>query len=211
MPRLAWTPDPAATIESARCSPRVSRRPRPERRRGRRRADAAVRPRLRRSHGHQSDGGGYRVPAGLLARSAIRRAPYDPQPLGSAAAREAVAADYDRRGVHVPSSHIVLTASSSESYSLLFKLLCDPGDSVLVPTPSYPLFEHLARLERSHALPYRHEYHGRWTLDLDDLAQRDRGAHAGRAGRQPQQPDGRMLKRDELTALLAFCARTAWR
>ena len=73
---------------------------------------------------------------------------YDPQPFGAAPARAAVAADYHRRGVHVPASHVALTASSSESYAFLFKLLCDPGDSVLVPTPSYPLFEHLTRLEQ---------------------------------------------------------------
>jgi alanine-synthesizing transaminase len=131
---------------------------------------------------------------------------YDPQPLGSTPARAAVAADYHRRGVHVPSSHIVLTASSSESYAFLFKLLCDPGDSVLVPTPSYPLFEHLTRLEQVHALPYGTQYHGTWSLDLDDL--RDTIERRTRAILvvSPNNPTGGWLKRDELTALLGFCA-----
>ena len=62
-------------------------------------------------------------------------------------AREAVAADYARRGIDVAADRIVLTASTSEAYSLLFKLLADPGDEVLVPRPSYPLFEHLTRLD----------------------------------------------------------------
>ena len=58
-----------------------------------------------------------------------------------------MAADYARQGVDVPPERIVLTASTSEAYSLLFKLLCDAGDEVLVPRPSYPLFEHLTRLD----------------------------------------------------------------
>ena len=72
---------------------------------------------------------------------------YRPDPLGLSSAREAVAEEYRRRGVVVDPARIVVTASSSEAYGLLFKLLCNPGDTVLVPAPSYPLFEHLARLE----------------------------------------------------------------
>ena len=63
----------------------------------------------------------------------------------------------------------MLTASTSEAYSWLFKLLCDPGDAVLVPKPSYPLFEHLTRLEGVRAVPYRLEYHGRWEIDFASL------------------------------------------
>ena len=79
-----------------------------------------------------------RDPAALL---------YQPDPKGLLSAREAVAEEYAARGVAVDPEHIVLTASSSEAYGFLFKLLCDPGDAVLLPTPSYPLFEHLASLE----------------------------------------------------------------
>ena len=64
-------------------------------------------------------------------------------------ARRAVAADYARRGIDVPTERIVLTASTSDGYSLLFKLLADAGDEVLVPRPSYPLFDHLTRLDWS--------------------------------------------------------------
>src|SRR5262245_10621942 len=80
---------------------------------------------------------------------------YDPHPLGLASAREAVSQDFARRGLIVPADRIGLTASTSEAYSLLFKLLCDAGDSVLVPRPSYPLFEHLTILESIVAKPYR--------------------------------------------------------
>jgi alanine-synthesizing transaminase len=142
----------------------------------------------------------------LLPLAAPSSLVYEPQPFGAPAARAAVAADYHRRGVHVPASHVVLTASSSEGYAFLFKLLCDPGDSVLVPTPSYPLFEHLTRLEQVHALPYSTQYHGTWSLDLDDL-----GQAIGKRTRailvvSPNNPTGGWLKRDELTALLGFCA-----
>jgi aspartate/methionine/tyrosine aminotransferase len=79
---------------------------------------------------------------------------YRPDPKGLRSAREAVAQEYAARGDAVDPERILLTASSSESYGFLFKLLCDPGDTVLVPTPSYPLFEHLASLEGVHAVRF---------------------------------------------------------
>lgn len=94
---------------------------------------------------------------------------YAPQSLGLAVAREAVAADYARRGARVDPGQIVLSASSSEAYSWLFKLLCNPGEAVLVPQPSYPLFEHLTRLEAVQAIPYHLGYHGRWEIDFDSV------------------------------------------
>ena len=79
---------------------------------------------------------------------------YRPDPKGLRTAREAVAYEYAARGVAIDPERIVLTASSSEAYGFLFKLLCDPGDAVLVPTPSYPLLEHLASLEGVRAVRY---------------------------------------------------------
>jgi alanine-synthesizing transaminase len=79
---------------------------------------------------------------------------YRPDAKGIRAAREAVALEYAARGTPIDPERIVLTASSSEAYGLLFKLLCDPGDAVLVPTPSYPLFEHLAALDGVRSVPY---------------------------------------------------------
>jgi aspartate/methionine/tyrosine aminotransferase len=98
----------------------------------------------------------------IMARAA--RAPYDPQPLGLACAREAVA-----RELACDAADIVITASTSEAYSYLFKLLCDPGDAVLTATPSYPLLEHLAALEliEMHSFPL--ELHQRWEIDIDRL------------------------------------------
>jgi aspartate/methionine/tyrosine aminotransferase len=114
---------------------------------------------------------GFAYPPDLLAPmvqpGALR---YAPDPFGLLSARRAVSMDFSRRGVDVPPERIVLTASTSEAYSLLFKLLCDPGDAVLVPRPSYPLVEHLTALDGVVAEPYALEYHGRWAIDGDAIA-----------------------------------------
>lgn len=114
---------------------------------------------------------GFVYPDAMFAElSSARNLVYEPEAAGTAAAREAVAAEFGRRGTPVPASDIVLTASTSEAYGYLFKLLCAPGDDVLVPQPSYPLFEWLTRLDSVVSIPYRLEYHGRWTIDIDALA-----------------------------------------
>ena len=77
-----------------------------------------------------------------LARPEARR--YEPSAFGLPAARAAVAADFARRGFPLAPERVLLSASTSEAYAFLFKLLCDPGDEVLVPRPGYPLFEFLA-------------------------------------------------------------------
>jgi alanine-synthesizing transaminase len=95
---------------------------------------------------------------------------YRPSALGLYEARDAIAGDYARRGLHIAADRIVLTASTSEAYSILFKLLCEPGRStVLTPVPSYPLFDHLTRLDGVGQRRYALEYHGRWTADLEGL------------------------------------------
>ena len=87
---------------------------------------------------------------------------YRPDPLGLRSARETVAGEYRRRGAAIDAERVVLTASTSEAYSYLFKLLCDPGDTVLIPAPSYPLFEHLARLEGVRSRSYALDPDGDW-------------------------------------------------
>src|SRR5689334_8171542 len=110
---------------------------------------------------------GFAYPNDLLASLADPRGLiYAPEPLGTHAARSAVADDFARRGLAVDSGRIALTASTSEAYSLLFKILCDHGDEVLVPRPSYPLFDHLTRLDEVTAVSYQLEYHARWSIDL---------------------------------------------
>jgi alanine-synthesizing transaminase len=139
-----------------------------------------------------------------LARAEARR--YEPRPFGLPAAREAVAADFARRGFPVGPDRVVLSASTSEAYAFLFKLLCDPGDEVLVPRPGYPLFEFLATLESVRVLPYPLAYDGEWRLDLSAL----RAAVGPRTRAvvvvSPHNPTGACLKRDERDAVEALCA-----
>lgn len=85
-------------------------------------------------------------------------------------ARQAVAGYYAQRGQQVRPEELLLTASTSEAYAFLFKLLADPGDQVLVPRPSYPLFEFLAGLESVETRPYPLRYREGWEIDLDHLA-----------------------------------------
>jgi alanine-synthesizing transaminase len=85
---------------------------------------------------------------------------HEPEPRGLLAAREAVA-----RYAGTQAERVLLTASTSEAYSFLFKLLCEPGDEVLVPEPSYPLFGYLTGLESVRAVPYPLRWDGEWHLD----------------------------------------------
>ena len=87
-------------------------------------------------------------------------APYEPEPLGLPLARQAVA-----RALGCRAEEIAITASTSEAYSFLFKLLCDPGDNVVIATPSYPLLEHLAALESVELRHFPMEFHRRWEID----------------------------------------------
>src|SRR5688572_11018317 len=108
---------------------------------------------------------GIAYPPDILAPLSARTgSTYAPHPFGLDSAREAVAAEYARRGISVAPSRIVLTASTSEAYSTLLKLLCDPGAEVLVPAPSYPLFDHLTRLDGVACRTYGLSYRGRWEL-----------------------------------------------
>ncbi|MEO8595715.1 MAG: pyridoxal phosphate-dependent aminotransferase [Candidatus Solibacter sp.] len=131
---------------------------------------------------------------------------YQPAPAGMPAARQAVSAYYAARGQDVPADRILLTASTSEAYAYLFKLLCDPGMQILVPQPSYPLFEFLADMEAINVRPYPLMYHGGWGIDLDAL----RAALSARTRAivlvNPNNPTGSFVKRGELAELTALCA-----
>jgi alanine-synthesizing transaminase len=150
---------------------------------------------------------GLHYPADLLSALASPEAlDYDPQPMGMRSAREAVAADLARRGLTIPPEHIALTASTSEAYSWLFKLLCDPGDVVLVPRPSYPLFDHLTVLEGVEARPYRLEYHDRWRMDIDGIRRAIDAQTRALLVVSPNNPTGSGLHAGDLAILDALCA-----
>lgn len=153
---------------------------------------------------------GFPYPADLLTAAASERALcYDPQPFGLLSAREAVAADYARRQAHIDPSQIVLSASTSEAYGWIFKLLCNPGDGVLIPQPSYPLFEHLTRLEAVRAVPYRLEYHGRWEIDFESVAAAPSEVRAILLV-SPNNPTGSYVSTGEIERLVSICRERRW-
>ena len=131
---------------------------------------------------------------------------YQPDPQGLLPAREAVAAYYrEETGAGISPKNILLTTSTSEAYSFLFRLLCGPGDEVLIAQPSYPLFEYLADLDdvrlAFHPLLYDHGWH------LDPAALRARLTPRTRAITvvQPNNPTGHFIKEAERSALEAIC------
>src|SRR5918993_970229 len=132
---------------------------------------------------------------------------YQPEPFGLMTARAAVASDYARRGISVAEDRLVLTASTSEAYSLLFKLLCAPsGDEVLVPAPSYPLFDHLTQLDGVTSRQYALEYHGRWELAVDRVDRAWMERTRAILAVSPNNPTGSMLAASEVGALASRCA-----
>ncbi|MGH9159422.1 MAG: pyridoxal phosphate-dependent aminotransferase [Vicinamibacteraceae bacterium] len=145
-------------------------------------------------------------PAGVLDALATPAAlTYTPHAFGAAEARQAVASDYQRRGVDLPVDRLVLTASTSEAYAVLFKLLCDPADEVLIPRPSYPLFEHLTRLEAVTAVSYPLVYAGSWHIDRASLEQRLTPRARALVVVSPNNPTGSLLSRDEAEWLIDVC------
>ena len=94
---------------------------------------------------------------------------YRPNPRGLLAAREAISGYYQGKGIAVDPSNLFLTASTSEAYSMLFKLLCNNGDQILIPQPSYPLFDYLSRLDDVVPGCYRLNYDLGWSIDLDTV------------------------------------------
>lgn len=149
---------------------------------------------------------GFAYPSGLLAPLVQDRSLcYDPEPFGLLSARRAVSDDCARRGLIVPANRTVLTAGTSEAYSVLLKLLCDPGDAVLAPRPSYPLVEHLTDLDGVSLEHYRLEFHGRWELDLQDLREK---AGSGRMRAiimiNPNNPTGSVVSDAELDAVASL-------
>jgi aspartate/methionine/tyrosine aminotransferase len=130
---------------------------------------------------------------------------YAPQSLGLDAARAAVAHDWSERGAAgaaIDASRIALTASTSEAYGVLFKVLCDPGDEVLVPAPSYPLLGFLAAFESVRLVPYPLVYAGRWHVDVAALRAAVTPKTKAIVVVSPNNPTGSYLAREELDAML---------
>ena len=132
---------------------------------------------------------------------------YAPDPRGSLEARQAVTGYYAQRGITLHPAQIFLTTSTSEAYSYIFRLLADPGDSVLAPQPSYPLFDFLAGLNDVRIIPYPLIYDQVWQIDSPTLESRLETRARAILVVHPNNPTGSFVRRRELAELLALCQR----
>lgn len=150
----------------------------------------------------------------LAPLSAADSMTYDPQPFGLASARSAVAQYYASHGAEVLIDHICLTTSTSEAYSHVFRLLCDPGDEVLIARPSYPLFDFIARLDSVQLREYPLQYdpgasagaaHA-WMIDMDGLRAAITGKTRAIVVVHPNNPTGNFASDEERVELEELCA-----
>ncbi len=139
----------------------------------------------------------YAAEAIRAALGSARSLVYEPDPLGLRSARERIAAD---EGVAL--GKVAITASTSEAYAILFKLLSDPGDEILVPVPSYPLLAWLAQYDGVVLKTYPLVYAGSWHVDLDSLREAVGPRTRAIVVVHPNNPTGSYLGRGELDAML---------
>jgi aspartate/methionine/tyrosine aminotransferase len=134
---------------------------------------------------------------------------YDPQPKGLLSARAAVGAYYQsQHGIRdFDSERLILTTSTSEGYSFVFRLLCNSGDELLVPKPSYPLFEFLADLQDVKLVPYPLIYDHGWQMDFPSLEKLVTKRTRCVVVVHPNNPTGSYVQAQELVLLNAFCRK----
>ena len=130
---------------------------------------------------------------------------YEPQPQGSLVARQAISRYYKEQGHEVAVDRIFLTASTSEAYSYLFRLLADAGEEVLFPRPSYPLFQFLGDLNDVALNYYPLVYTDHWYIDLPQLEECVQPATKAVILVNPNNPTGSFIKKDELSVLNRIC------
>lgn len=143
----------------------------------------------------------------LAALSKPEALDYDPQSKGILSARKAVA-DYYRQEhevFHLDPERIILTTSTSEAYSYIFRLLCNSEDEILVPTPSYPLFEFLADLHDVHVTPYPLLYDHGWQIDFPSLYKSVTHRTRAVVVVHPNNPTGSFVRGQEVASLNGFC------
>jgi alanine-synthesizing transaminase len=131
---------------------------------------------------------------------------YEPNPRGLEVARGAVAQYYAERGTHVSNEDIFLTTSTSEAYSFVFRTLCNPDDELLIPEPSYPLFEFLAEIQDVRLTRYPLVYDHGWQIDFHALEQAITPRTRGVIVVHPNNPTGHFSKPKEMRKLNEICA-----
>ncbi len=132
---------------------------------------------------------------------------YDPQPKGLLSARAAVAEYYAEIGAAIDPERLILTTGTSEAYSFLFRLLCEPGDEVLVAHPSYPLFDFLASIQDVKLRPFRLLYDHGWQIDFDELEKSIGAWTRAILLVHPNNPTGNFISAREAEQLNAICVR----
>ena len=139
------------------------------------------------------------IDSGSLQRSVL----YEPDPKGLFSARQAISGWYGRQNIAVDPDSIIVTSSTSEAYSFLFRLLCNVGDVVAVPKPSYPLFDYLARLNDILCQEYRLAYDGEWHIDLPSVEDVLSLNAEALILVHPNNPTGSFVKKEERDRIVA--------
>jgi alanine-synthesizing transaminase len=148
----------------------------------------------------------YDQPLILQSLASPRAMDYDPQPKGLLSARQALADYYNEHDVRgFDPERLVLTTSTSEGYSFVFRLLCNPGDELVVPKPSYPLFEFLADLQDVKLVPYPLIYDHGWQMDFPSLQKALTKRTRGVVVVHPNNPTGSYVRPHEQESLNHFC------
>jgi alanine-synthesizing transaminase len=149
----------------------------------------------------------YDEPQILQSLASPQAMDYDPQPKGLPSARAAVADYYQTQhpAPRLDPDRVILTTSTSEGYSFVFRLLCNPGDELLVPKPSYPLFEFLADLHDVKLVPYPLIYDHGWQMDFPSLQKAVTNQTRGVVVVHPNNPTGSFIHRHEQDSLNHFC------
>jgi alanine-synthesizing transaminase len=132
---------------------------------------------------------------------------YTPDPRGMLSARAAVADYYSRLGARIETDEIFLTTGTSEAYSFLFRMLCNPGDEILIPTPSYPLFDFLAEIQDVRLVRYPLLYDHGWHIDFHMLERAIGSRTRAAIAVHPNNPTGHYAKRGDATRLAEICAQ----
>ena len=148
----------------------------------------------------------YNAPAIMRALCTPASLQYHPDPRGLKSARQAVCDYYESRGESINRDDLLLTASTSEAYSFIFRLLCNPGDEILVPSPSYPLFDFLADVNDVKLIRYPLFYDHGWHIDMHALKQSVTPRTRGVIVVHPNNPTGHFTRPEEANQLNQICS-----
>jgi aspartate/methionine/tyrosine aminotransferase len=152
---------------------------------------------------------GYKFPEMLLKQFAneyISMRNYDPHSKGDIQARESISKFYSKQGIHIGSDNIILTASSSESYSLLFNNLSETGDNIILPEPTYPLFEFIADFNKLETRFYKMNPNKSWDIDIDSIQKAIDNRTAFIMLISPNNPTGQVIPEETINAILNICS-----